>query len=168
MTKEVIPINEAIQEYDPITKGNFFLTGRYCPNCKTPYHIHCLSAWADSQKNEKLKASGTCRCPHCFYLLKIPAEVTQAQKLKTLSVGAQKTIGQQPMSVSAKIIEDISVLGEEALYNSCPVCHYIFERGQRVVQCGNPECKTLYHSDCFKKLKDSRCKNCGAQNNGFF
>ena len=71
-------------------------------------------------------------------------------------------------NMGAKIIEDISVLGEEALYNSCPVCHYIFERGQRVVQCGNYDCKTLYHSDCFKKLQNNQCKNCGAQNSDFF
>jgi uncharacterized protein YegL len=156
-------------EKDPISGGSYFLTGRYCPNCQTPYHIHCLSGWANSQKNEKLKASGTCRCPHCFYLLKIPTEVTQAQKLKTLSAGYEKrVITQQPLSVSAKIIEDASLLGEEALYNSCPICHYIFEKGQRVVQCGNSDCRTIYHSDCFKKLPNNNCKNCGAQNTDFF
>ena len=128
-----------------------------------------MSGWANSQKNEKLKASGTCRCPHCFYLLKIPTEVTQAQKLKTLSAGSsQRSIGSQPQSFRAKIVEDASTLGEEALYNSCPVCHYIFERGQRVVQCGNPDCHTLYHGECFKKLNNTQCKNCGSQNSEFF
>ncbi len=145
---------------DPVTGGTFLLTGRYCPNCQSPYHIHCLSGWAASTKDVKLKESGTCRCPHCFYLLKIPAEVTQAQKLKSLG-GSDRTIGAAASEVMpAALYDDVSVLGDEALYNSCPVCHYIFEEGDKVVQCGNPDCKTLYHDDCFKKLQDGRCKSC--------
>lgn len=153
------------KEEDPVTKASFFLSGRYCPNCQNPFHIHCLAGWADSQKNEKLKASGTCRCPYCFYLLKIPTEVTQAQRLATLSgSSAHKQIGSSSADVvTAKLIEDASLLGEEALYNSCPVCHYIFEEGQEVVQCGNRECKTLYHKDCYNKLENGRCKNCGVK-----
>ena len=77
-------------ETDPYTKATFYLTGRYCPNCNTPYHIHCLAAWASSQTERTLMESGTCRCPHCFYLLKIPIEVTQIQKLKILLVGNQR------------------------------------------------------------------------------
>lgn len=125
-----------------------------------PYHIHCLSGWADAQLSENLLASGTCRCPHCFYLLKIPTDVIQAERLKFLS-DSQKTIG---MSINdsfpAKYYEDASILGEEALFNSCPFCNLIFDKGQKIIQCGNPECKALYHEDCFKKLKDNQCKNC--------
>lgn len=146
-------------ESDPITKGSFLNTGRYCPNCQSPYHIHCLSGWASSQKNEKLKESGTCRCPHCFYLLKIPTEVTQAQKLHTIS-STNKTVGQEGDIKPAQLIADVATLGDEAMFNSCPVCHYIFEEGQEVVQCGKTECKTLYHKDCFSKLEDGRCKAC--------
>ena len=135
------------------------MTGRYCPNCQSPYHIHCLSGWASSQKNEKLKESGTCRCPHCFYLLKIPTEITQAEKLHTIS-GAHKTLGQEGDIKPATLIADVATLGDEAMFNSCPVCHYIFEEGQEVVQCGNTECRTLYHKDCFQKLQDGRCKSC--------
>jgi len=150
-------------EKDPITGGSFYLTGRYCPNCQTPYHIHCLAGWASSQKNDKLKESGTCRCPHCFYLLKIPAEVTQAQKLHTLTgKGAYNTL-KEPEIMSAKLYEDIAELGEEALYNSCPVCHYIFEEKQAAIKCGNYECGALYHKDCFQKLENGICKNCGVK-----
>ncbi len=116
----------------------------------------------DAQKNEKLKESGTCRCPHCFYLLKIPTEVTQAQKLKKLS-GSAKSIVSQPEVVPAKVIEDVGTLGDEALYNSCPICHYIFEEGQSVVQCTNPECYNLYHQDCFQKLPEGICRSCSAK-----
>ncbi len=147
-------------DINPYTKGTFYITGRYCPNCTTPFHIHCLSAWADSQKDHIVKRSGTARCPHCFYLLKIPTEVTQIQKFRVLSRPSKEEPIQRPEIFPAKYIEDVAYLGEDALFNACPVCHYIFEKGQRAVQCGNLECNTLYHEDCFKKLKEGQCKSC--------
>lgn len=147
-------------DQNPYTKGSFYVTGRYCPQCTTPFHIHCLSAWADAQKDNKIKKSGTARCPHCFYLLKIPNEVSQIQKLRILTKGTKQDIVKEPELLPAKFIQDISVLGEEALYNACPVCHMIFEKDQPVVQCGNPECETLYHESCFQELKESHCKQC--------
>jgi uncharacterized protein YegL len=149
---------------NPYTKGSFYITGRYCPNCQTPFHIHCLSAWADSQQNSKLKKSGTARCPHCFYLLKIPSEVSQIQKLRILSKGTKEVNFQKPQTFSAKVM-NINELREEDLYLSCPICQYIFEKGQKVVKCGNPECGQLYHEDCFGRLIDSQCKKCGVKLN---
>lgn len=148
---------------DPVTGASFYLTGRYCPNCQTPFHIHCLSGWADSQKDESAKASGTVRCPHCYYLLKIPSEVSQAKKLRSISKKS-KTVGGSSSggTLQAKKM-DISQLGDEALYQSCPVCHLIFEENDQIIKCGNHECGALYHEECYKKLKDGRCKNCGAQ-----
>lgn len=145
---------------NPYTKGTFYVTGRYCPNCTTPFHIHCLAAWADSQKDRVIKRSGTARCPHCFYLLKIPTEVTQIQKLRILSRSAKEEPAKKPEIFPAKYIEDVAYLGEDALFNSCPVCQYIFEKGQRAVQCGNLECDTLYHEECFKKLPEGHCRIC--------
>lgn len=149
-------------ENNPYTKGSFYLTGRYCPNCQTPYHVHCLAAWASSLTDQTLSESGTCRCPHCFYLLKIPSEVTQIQKLKILTgTSSQKKIGAQKAEVVPADLTNISNLGEEALYKSCPVCHLIFEEHQEVVRC--PECNELYHIDCFQKLSNSQCRICGTR-----
>jgi uncharacterized protein YegL len=147
-------------DQNPFTKGSFYITGRYCPNCTTPYHIHCLAAWADSQKNHQIRRSGTARCPHCFYLLKIPIEVTQIQKLRTLTKGLKDETVKKPEIMPAKYIQDVGLLGEEALFNACPVCHLIFEKGQSAVQCGNLQCNALYHEDCFKKLKEGHCRTC--------
>ncbi|MFX0001997.1 MAG: VWA domain-containing protein [Candidatus Hermodarchaeota archaeon] len=147
-------------DQNPYTKGSFYVTGRYCPNCATPFHIHCLAAWADSQKNHQVKRSGTARCPHCFYLLKIPIEVSQIQKLRVLTAGLKEEPIQKPDLVPAKYINDVKTLGEEALFNACPICHLIFEEGQPAVQCGNPQCSTLYHEECFKKLIEGHCKSC--------
>ncbi|UCC19744.1 MAG: VWA domain-containing protein [Promethearchaeota archaeon] len=147
-------------DQDPYTKGTFYITGRYCPSCTTPFHIHCLAAWADSQKNHKIKRSGTARCPHCFYLLKIPIEVTQIQKLRVLTKGVKEKLNQTPEIMPAKFIKDVAMLGEEALFKACPVCQLIYEKGQSAVQCGNLQCNALYHEDCFKKLKEGHCKSC--------
>jgi len=151
-------------DIDPITKGSFYLTGRYCPNCMTPFHIHCLSGWADSQDDPSMKRSGTVRCPHCFYLLKIPSEISQAQKLSVLS-GTQKNLNtdsaatQECRAYKKRVLE----LGDEALYNSCVVCNIIFEKDEEIVKCGNRDCGVLYHRECFAKLKNEICKNCGCK-----
>ncbi len=147
-------------DQNPYTKGSFYVTGRYCPNCTTPFHIHCLAAWADSQKNHQIKSSGTARCPHCFYLLKIPIEVTQIQKLRILTKGLKEEPVKKPDLIPAKFIQDLGLLGDEALFNACPVCHMIFEKGQSAVQCGNLQCNALYHEECFKELKDGHCRKC--------
>lgn len=149
---------------DPQTKGSFYVTGRYCPNCHQPYHLSCLAGWARSQDDPKLKKSGTVRCPHCFYLLKIPREVTQIQRLKVLSGSdLKKTIGSPDTEEFQVSIFNSSDLGEEAMYNSCPVCNFIFEQDQEVVKCGNPDCGVIYHRDCFNDLKNNRCKACGVK-----
>ncbi|MFX1312046.1 MAG: VWA domain-containing protein [Promethearchaeota archaeon] len=145
---------------NPYTKGSFYLTGRYCPNCTTPFHIHCLAAWADSQKDNIAKRSGTARCPHCFYLVKIPMEVSQIQKLRVLTGALKEKPAKMPEVIPAKFVENVAILGEDALFKACPVCQLIFEKGQKAIQCGNLECNTLYHEDCFKKLKDGHCRNC--------
>ncbi len=152
------------QEDDPITKGSFFLTGRYCPNCQAAFHVTCLSEWAASQKDDKLIQSGTVRCPHCFYLLKIPTEVSQVRKLRLLSGNqSYKHIKPKETEIIPAELFNIADLGDEAMYNSCPVCNYIFEENQQVVKCGNFDCESLFHLECFKKLEKGQCKNCGVK-----
>ncbi|MFW9877792.1 MAG: VWA domain-containing protein, partial [Candidatus Thorarchaeota archaeon] len=107
---------------NPYTKGSFYVTGRYCPNCTTPFHIHCLAGWADSQKDHTIKRSGTARCPHCFYLLKIPTEVSQIQKLRILSRNTKEEPEKRPKILPAKFIENVELLGDDALFSACPVC----------------------------------------------
>jgi uncharacterized protein YegL len=147
---------------NPYTKSSFFVSGRYCPNCQTPFHIHCLAAWADSQKEKKMRMAGTVRCPHCFYLLKIPTEVSRARKLTTLMKPRIKASSpqQEPEIADAELAKFQDLEGE-ALFNSCPVCNFIFEQGQEIVRCSN--CKTLYHKDCYEELPRSLCKNCGVK-----
>ncbi|MFW9773534.1 MAG: VWA domain-containing protein [Candidatus Thorarchaeota archaeon] len=147
---------------NPYTKSSFFVSGRYCPNCQTPYHIHCLASWADSQKDHKMRKAGTVRCPHCFYLLKIPSEVSQMRKLTSLvkpRIQANST-SQEPEIAAAELVS-FGEIENDALFDSCLVCNLIFEQGQKIVRCEN--CKTLYHRNCFEELNNSQCKNCGVK-----
>jgi len=149
-------------DINPYNKSSFYVSGRYCPNCQAPYHIHCLSSWADSQKDRKIRRSGTVRCPHCFYLLKIPTAVSQVQKLTSLSKPRIKARKEpQPPEFSHVELVKFSDLDSDALFRSCQVCHYIFEETQDILRCEN--CKTLLHEKCFKDLAESRCKNCGVK-----
>ncbi len=148
---------------NPYTKSSFYISGRYCPNCQTPFHIHCLNSWADAQKDKKMRQAGTVRCPHCFYLLKIPTEVSQAQKLTSL---IKPRIKRKPAPTEPEIshVEKVNFkdLDSDELFNSCPVCNLIFEEEQNLVRCNN--CKTLYHEKkCFSQLKNSQCKKCGVK-----
>ena len=147
---------------NPYTKSSFYVSGRYCPNCQTPYHVHCLSSWANSQKDKKMKQAGAVRCPHCFYLLKIPTEVSQAQKLTSLAKPIIKSDKEpEPPELSHVDQVKFSDLDSDAMFGSCPVCNFIFEEGQNILRCGN--CETLYHEHCFKELTNSRCKKCGVK-----
>jgi len=149
-------------DVNPYTKSSFYVSGRYCPNCQTPYHIHCLSSWANSQKDKKMKQAGSVRCPHCFYLLRIPTEVSQIQKLTSLAKPMIKAKKEpEPPEISHVDPLKFSELDSDAMFSSCPVCNFIFEAGQNILRCDN--CKTLYHESCFSLINDSRCKNCGVK-----
>ena len=147
---------------NPYTRSSFYLSGRYCPNCQTPYHIHCLSSWANSQKDRKMKQAGAVRCPHCFYLLKIPTEVSQVQKLASLTrpIIKSKKDPKIPELAHVELIK-FKDLDSDDMFKSCPVCNYIFEEGQDILRCDN--CKSLFHETHFNKLIESRCKNCGVK-----
>ena len=147
---------------NPYTKSSFYVSGRYCPNCQTPFHIHCLAAWADSQKDSKMRRAGTVRCPHCFYLFKIPTEVSQVRKLTSLvKPRIREKSGPKEPELSEVILTNYNELSEDDVFGSCPVCNFIFEEGQELVRCGN--CSTLYHRSCFERLTNSRCKTCGVK-----
>lgn len=149
------------KEDSPYTQGTFYTEGRYCPQCSTPMHLSCAAQYAKSAKDEKTKESGTFRCPHCFYLLKIPTDIQQITKLQELRK-PMKSSGQKANSFYVKK-QPVEQLGEEAMYNACPVCHTIFDEGQEVIKCANPDCNTIYHTSCFQKLINSSCQNCGSE-----
>ncbi len=163
-TKSFEKCSICFQSDDPISKTNFSISGRYCPNCATPLHISCASMWA---KNQDKQGDGTVfRCVHCLYLLKIPASVQTAVRMhqtikKDMKYEQKKT--HQVKSCNVKIVR-AKLLGDSALYSDCPVCNSIFEENDQVVKCGNNHCNAIYHKECFeKKLINHICKSCGTK-----
>ena len=148
-------------EEDPITKAPFSIAGRYCPNCGKGYHIHCMSMWAGNDKDSNGRVT---RCPHCFYLIKIPSDIQQVTKIRDdikrdrASYSNEET-GPSQYYAKKYIAQD---LGDSAVYSACPVCNSIFEEKEDVIKCGNPECNAIYHLDCFETLNNNpSCKSCG-------
>ncbi|OLS14040.1 MAG: hypothetical protein RBG13Loki_2355 [Promethearchaeota archaeon CR_4] len=146
---------------DPITKAPFYISGRYCPNCNQPMHINCAAMWAE--QDGKRTSSEIFRCPHCFYLLRIPAEAHKTRQLHKLMRRGESEPPSSEQSdniiyTTRGIAKDF---GDRALFSACPVCLLIFEENDKVVSCGNAECNALYHENCFLKLEESRCKKCG-------
>jgi uncharacterized protein YegL len=147
-------------EEDPITKAPFSIAGRYCPNCGKGYHIHCMSQWANNDKDSNGRVT---RCPHCFYLIKIPSDVQQVTKIRDDIKRERESYSTDttgPAQFFAKTYTAID-LGDSAIYSACPVCNSIFEEDEKVVKCGNPECNAIYHMDCFESYDGKPCKTCG-------
>jgi hypothetical protein len=150
------------QDNCPICKNTFQLDGRYCPNCGKGYHIHCFVKW--SENFGKFRNNGVARCPHCFYLVKVPGEVTLAQKMHAaFKIEKDSTISENEEGFES--IKDIAKnFGDTAIYSACPVCHNIFEENEEVYKCGNPECNAIYHEeDCFEQVQNNSCKMCGTK-----
>lgn len=147
------------QDSCPICKNTFQIDGRYCPNCGNGYHIHCFVGWAETFG--KYRSNGVARCPHCFYLVKVPGEVTLAQKMHA-AFKIEKNSNVSKKEEGFRSIKDIAEnFGDTAIYSACPVCQNIFEENEEVYKCGNPECNAIYHEDCFEQVNDNPCKICG-------
>lgn len=147
------------QSEDPVSKTPFHISGRYCPNCHQPMHTHCAAMWA---QNDEKSTDTTFRCPHCFYLLKIPKSVQKAKQLHDAMKASASATEQRERTFHVETLK-ARVYGDRALYNACPVCHMIFEEDEDVIACTNEECNAIYHVGCFHKLRESYCKSCGAK-----
>jgi hypothetical protein len=142
---------------DPVKKLDFSLSGRYCPSCRTGFHLHCINEWAESHGDHHVV-----RCPHCFYLLKIPVEI---QQTALLHEEFKKDHGDDKPHVQIegfRIRDTIAKrLGEVAVYSSCPLCNNIFGEDEHVFVCGNTQCNAIYHEKCFETVANNPCKVCG-------
>lgn len=141
----------------PTCKVDFFGCGRFCPNCLKPIHLHCAMDWAKQQaKDNQDDSEGLVfRCPHCFYLLKIPSLMVNnhaadeaAPEADVGSVIIQQTTFDQ---ASPAILDDI-----------CGVCSSLFDEtdDEILYKC---ECGAYFHADCIQdEVRSSgRCPVCG-------
>nr|MDO8085691.1 VWA domain-containing protein [Candidatus Sigynarchaeum springense] len=170
-----------------ICKQPFAVCGRHCPNCMYPLHGDCAAQWAMSDK--KTGGSNVFRCPHCFYLLKVPASQAQAvvdgdvgRKVAPLAprattqpvaepasgAGARAVAPAEPagrgLDIAAKVTPQ--EIGPDILASAeCPACGEPFEDDAFLYECPNLDCSALYHVKCFEKLATGNggfaCKRCG-------
>ena len=52
---------------------------RSCPNCKKTMHLPCVGNWSSQMK---LNNPYVFRCPFCFFLLRVPHEFIDRDKVK--------------------------------------------------------------------------------------
>lgn len=140
---------------DPTTKQSFYITGRFCPSCGTPMHLHCSALWA--------KKSGISenifRCPYCFFLLKVTsqalkqleAQISQSQKLEDST--KEEDQGVKMVKVPDDEVEDIA--------DACVNCSNIFTPEIKVFKCSH--CGSFYHEMCLRNVykQYKACRVCG-------
>lgn len=142
---------------NPIDGTDFYGSGRYCPSCGRPYHLHCAGLWA--KKSEY--GDNIFRCPFCYFLLRVPASIIkmvenvsfESEGIKILEdSGGENT---RMIKVPPGKVDDID--------ESCVYCRNIFLGKYEVFQCQN--CKAYYHDPCVTKMynENKSCRNCGDQ-----
>lgn len=159
-----------------ICKQPFSVCGRHCPNCGYPLHLDCAAQWALSDK--KAGSSNVFRCPHCFYLLKVPA--SRIQKGEDIQLQAKsrqpvRAVQEKKAAIAPQEKRGVELaskvtpqeLGPELLATAtCAVCGEGFEEDEYLFECPNLDCSALYHPKCFDKLKateaNAECKRCSA------
>lgn len=137
----------------PINDLSFILTGRLCPHCDTPMHLHCAGVWAKKSSGE----DNIFRCPYCYTLLKLPEEI-----IKGIEIKKKKSTEQES---TTKMIRIKSL----DLKNQNFECSFCFkeidakEIGDKIFRCNH--CSAKYHVSCLKDMydKNKSCENCGGK-----
>ncbi|MHA1412955.1 MAG: VWA domain-containing protein [Promethearchaeota archaeon] len=141
----------------PITGGDFYSEGRFCPSCDRPIHISCASQWAKKSEIGK----NIFRCPFCFFLLKLPessllySEMNDNLMKEKHGSLIEKEITTRMILVSPEEVQKID--------SSCNYCHGILLDDINVYKCEN--CGECYHEPCLEKIYQEfqACRNCGAK-----
>ena len=136
----------------PIKKYSLYKTGRLCPHCGTPMHLHCAGTWALKSSEHK----NLFRCPYCYTLLKIPAAILN---------GLNKKTDKKEGSDSKKRLVKMIVIEPEKLKQKNKECFFCFKpiknvSFQKTLQCSN--CKAYFHKKCLEEMYkiDKKCLNC--------
>ncbi|MFO8017522.1 MAG: VWA domain-containing protein [Promethearchaeia archaeon] len=133
-----------------------FSCGMFCPQCDTFYHSHCVSGWAESQKETPKTVF---KCPVCFHLLKVPGSL---QRIKVLNQKLKEN-QREPIQKGAKKF-NINEIGPPAAYKFCSWCRNVFKPDEEVYSCN--ACGAFYHASCMDEMSKktmNRCRVCDAQ-----
>ena len=139
----------------PLTNADFYIEGRYCPNCDRAVHLSCTAMWAKKSEYKK----NVFRCPFCFLLLKISRSAMKM--LENIDMDSQKIkIIEESNIRESKMIEIHEI---NQINASCSYCHNIFLGDFKVFKC--EICESFYHEPCLKKMftELKACRFCGAK-----
>ena len=138
----------------PVNNYSLYKTGRFCPHCGTPMHLHCAALWALKSSEHK----NLFRCPYCYTLLKISPIIIKGLKIKKNNNKKTKKGKQLYVKMILTKSEKDFEINRECFYCFKPM-HNLEE--QQIFQCSN--CKAYYHQKCLEKMykEDKKCLNCG-------
>ena len=134
----------------PINDLSFILTGRLCPHCDTPMHLHCAGVWAKKSS----EGENIFRCPYCYTLLKLPKEIIRGIDIR-----------KKPTKGSENNVKMLRIKPEQ-LKRSHFECSFCFKKidstgeNDKVFRC--KRCAAKYHESCLKDMYDKKkaCENC--------
>ncbi len=141
---------------NPLNGADFFASGRYCPSCGRPYHLHCAALWAKKSEYE----TSIFRCPFCYFLLRVPQSIMKMiSSISTEKIGI-KIIDQQDKKSTRMVKIPPNKVAE--IDESCSQCRSIFLGEYDVYRCEN--CDAFFHEPCLKKMynETKSCRNCGS------
>ena len=139
----------------PLNERTFEMTGRFCPHCGTPMHLHCAGKWA--LKSEEYPQ--IFRCPYCYTLLKLPLPVVTGLKY---SEEEEKTILKMVKVENHPVSESSGFC--YYCYRSLSFSEDITSKADTLEQitfkCSN--CGAFYHLSCLEDMykRDKKCANC--------
>lgn len=141
---------------NPINGADFFASGRYCPSCSRPYHLHCAALWA---KKSEFKET-IFRCPFCYFLLRVPPSIIKMVENISTEMSGIKIIDQSDKKSTRMVKIPQSKIKD--IDESCLQCRNIFIGQYDVYRCEN--CGAHYHEPCLKKIYNEKksCRNCGS------
>ncbi|MFX1586775.1 MAG: VWA domain-containing protein [Promethearchaeota archaeon] len=141
----------------PITKGDFYSEGRYCPSCDRPMHLSCAAIWAKKTEEKE----NVFRCPFCFFLLELPKSTSKLIEEKDDSAPKIRLIDEGELKTTKMNLMPDGLI--RRINSSCSYCYSIFLGDYKVYKC--EKCGSFYHEPCLKKMYNEikGCRNCGAQ-----
>lgn len=137
-----------------VDNTSFYGSGRFCPNCLTPFHLPCAIMWSEQQNAKKGGAPKTStklfRCTHCFYLLKVP--MSDVEKTGNDNLDDNSRILRKLDAKSAKL--------DNQICNSEDCGSLLYPDDGTIYQC--TACNSFFHADCAKSQwsKAKKCPYC--------
>ena len=144
-----------------LNRTTFNQTGRFCPYCDTPLHLHCAGLWAIKSE----VAPNIFRCPHCYTLLKISPVIIRG--LESRKIGGKIKGNGIKLKVKMIRVKSPEFISDQTDF--CQKCFHVItsqdvkNTKNKIFRCSH--CNALYHVACLEKMykKSKICLNCAGK-----